>query len=62
MDKERMHQILSVLTLPYCNPDFYYRQGDVIANIRKRFFDVSNRMDLSWNMAELYESYKVGFI
>lgn len=52
MDKERMHQILSVLTLPYCNPDFYYRQGDVIANIRKRFFDVSNRMDLSWNMAE----------
>lgn len=28
MDKERMHQILSVLTLPYCNPDFYYRQGD----------------------------------
>lgn len=52
MDKKRMYQILSVLTLPYCNPNFFYRQRDVIADIRKRFFEVSNRMDLSWSRAE----------
>ena len=52
MDKERMHQILSVLTLPYCNPYFYHRYGDVIANLRKRFFDVSNRTNSKYSVAE----------
>lgn len=52
MDKRRMYQILDVLTLPYCNPDFYHRNQDCIASVREAFYEVSNRNNLGWKKAE----------
>ena len=47
-----MYQILDVLTLPYCNPDFYHRNQDCIASVREAFYEVSNRNNLGWKKAE----------
>ena len=53
MDKRRMYQILDVLTLPYCNPDFYHRNQDCIASVREaNFMKYPIENNLGWKKTE----------
>ena len=58
MDKFRMHQILSVLLLPYREEDFENPEKDIIANLRKAYARIKDtREDSLYERKQLLRKY-----
>ena len=50
MDKRRLHQIVSILLIPYCDEHVMYFEKDPIANIRHSFYCLSHRQEKSMSI------------